>query len=114
MKLARFLAPLALVAALSAGTLGVFRGKVVRSPAQQQREGWIFVQSPRGVLREVNVSQAHVTYSEEIPAARRSKSPVADLVPGSEVTVTAEQDGSGEWRASEVEIVRLNDQRAAR
>ncbi len=114
MRLLYFVVPLALVAAMSAGTLGIFRGNVIDSPSNQHRDGWIFVQSAKGMLREVDVSKAQVTYSEDVPPGQRAKSPNADLVPGSEVTVTAEQDNGGEWHAREVEIIRLSSQRASK
>ena len=114
MRLLRIFLPLALVTAISAGTLGIFHGDVIDSPNHQHREGWIFVQSAKGMLRQVDVSKAQVTYSEDVPAGQRAKSPNADLVPGSEVTVTAEQDNGGEWHAREVEIVRLSSQRASK
>ena len=113
MRLARLFLPLFLCGVLTAGTLGVFHGDVVQSPSQQHRDGWIFVQSAKGMLREVDVSRAQVTYSEEVPASRRAKSASTDLVPGSEVTVTAEQDDAGEWHAREVEIVRVSTERAS-
>ena len=113
MRLLRLALPFFLLGALSAGTLGVFHGDVVQSP-NQHREGWIFVQSAKGMLRQVEVSHAQVSYAEEVPANQRAKTPFADLVPGSEVTVTAEQDGTGEWHAREVEIVRVSSQRAAK
>ncbi len=110
----RFLVPLALIATVSAGTLGVFRGKLVDVPAQQRRDGWIFVQSRKGVLRQVEISRARIVYSDSIPPQQRAKSPSADLVTGAEVMVTAEQDGAGEWHANEIEILNVNRQRAAR
>ncbi len=93
-------------------TLGIFRGKLVEPPPQQDRAGWIFVQSPKGMMRQVEISQARIIYADEVPEARRSASPVADLVPGTEVLVTAEQDHAGEWRATEVQILSLHSGRA--
>ena len=113
MRLARVFLPFFFCGVLTAGTLGVFHGDVVQSPNQQKRDGWIFVQSAKGMLREVDVSRAQVTYSEDVPANQRAKSAGADLVPGSEVTITAEQDDRGEWHAREVEIVRVSTQRAS-
>ncbi len=88
-------------------TLGVFRGKLVEPPPQQDRTGWIFVQSPKGMLRQVEISKAKILYADDVPQAGRSESPKADLVPGVEVLVTAEQDSAGEWRATEVQILSL-------
>lgn len=97
---------------LALATLGVFRGKLVAPPPQQDRAGWIFVQSPKGMLRQVEISKAKVLYADEVPQAGRSESPRADLVPGTEVLVTAEQDNAGEWRATEVQILSLRSGRA--
>ena len=103
-----------LVLSLAAfATLGVFRGKLVDPPAQQSRPGWIFVQSPKGMLRQVEISKAKILYSEDVPSADRSSSPNGDLVAGTEVLVTAEQDNAGEWRATEVQILSLRTGQAS-
>ncbi len=102
-----------LTSVLAFATLGVFRGKLVQPPAQQSRVGWIFVQSPKGMLRQVEISRAKVLYSDDVPMAHRSSHPAADLVPGAEVLVTAEQDTAGEWRATEIEILSLGASRAS-
>ncbi len=115
MKPAGLLAALLVTSALAlAGALGVFGGKLVRPPDQQRRAGWIFVQSPKGVLRQVEISRARITYADDIPVTRRAENPSSDLVPGVEVLVTAEQDGAGEWRAREVEILQVVAARARR
>ncbi len=101
-----------LVPLVALATLGVFRGKLVEPPPQQDRAGWIFVQSPKGMLRQVEVSKAKILYADDVPQAGRSESPRADLVPGTEVLVTAEQDNAGEWRATEVQILSLRSGRA--
>lgn len=99
------------IAAVAA--LGIFRGTLVEPPPQQSRDGWIFVQSPKGMLRQVEISKAKISYSEDVPTTGRAHSPSADLVPGAEVLVTAEQDGQGEWRATEIEILNLGRGRAS-
>lgn len=94
-------------------TLGIFRGRLVEPPQQQGGPGWVFVQSPKGMLRKVEISKARISYADEVPQAGRSDSPLADLVPGTEVLVTAEQDNAGEWRATDVEILSLRSGRAS-
>ncbi|HYY69753.1 MAG TPA: hypothetical protein VE734_08470 [Terriglobales bacterium] len=95
-----------------AGTPGIFQGQVYRD--QNTSPGWIFVQGRNGMLRRVEVSRARVIYAASVPAADRAKNPTMDLVQGAEVRVTAEQDGTGEWRASRIEIVRLSRERSSR
>lgn|SRR5512147_1280867 len=107
MKWAAALFALLVMSVVAFATLGVFRGKLVEPPPHQGRVGWIFVQSPRGTLRQVEISKARVIYGDDVPSAGRSNSPLADLIPGTEVLVTAEQDSVGEWRATEIEILSL-------
>lgn len=97
-----------LIPAAALAALGIFRGKLVEPPAQEARAGWVFVQSPRGMLRKVEITKARITYGDDVPRAGRAASPSADLVPGAEVLVTAEQDDAGEWRATEIEIQGLS------
>jgi len=113
MRWAAGICAVVLVPSLAFATLGIFRGKLVDPPPQQHQSGWIFVQSPRGMLRRVEISKARITYGEDVPSARRARSPAADLVPGTEVLVTAEQDDAGEWRATEIQILHLRTGRAA-
>ncbi len=101
-----------LCSVLALATLGIFRGKLVEPPPEQDRAGWIFVQSPKGMLRQVEISKARILYADDVPQAGRSESPRADLVPGTEVLITAEQDTAGEWRATEVQILNLRSGRA--
>lgn len=105
----RTLAAVSLTLGLSfaafAGTPGIFQGRVYQD--QSAAPGWIYVQGRNGMLRKVGVSRARVVYAASVPAAERAADPALDLVQGAEVRVTAEQDGAGEWRASRVEIVRI-------
>ena len=96
---------LALGVAAFAGTPGIFQGKI-RQDAKPT-PGWIYVQSRNGMLRKVEISRARVTYAPSVAAADRGADPVQDLIRGAEVQVTAEQDSSGEWRASHVEIMKV-------
>jgi hypothetical protein len=91
-------------AAVLAGTPGVFQGKVYQ---ENGNPGWIYVQGRNGTLRRVEVSRARVVYADSVPAGERSKDPTLDLTQGAEVRVTAEQDGSGEWRATRIEILHI-------
>ena len=94
-------------AMLSASAAGIFRGFVVEAPPAEARSGWIYVNSPKGMMRRVKVSRARVYYSQSVPLSLRNPRPAKSLVSGTEVRVTAEQDGDGEWNASEIEILRL-------
>ena len=59
------------------------------------------------MLRRVRVSDARIIYNISVPSKeQQAKSPDA-LVAGTEVRVTAEQDGNGEWHALVVEILKL-------
>lgn len=93
-----FFATLALAA-----VTGSFAGTVVSGP--EQSTSWIYVEGHNHSVRRVNVTRAKVRYSEEVPLAER-KEPVPALTDGTEVRVTAEQDESGEWRATEVDILK--------
>jgi hypothetical protein len=97
--------PLALSFAAFAGTPGIFQGRVYQD--HKAAAGWIYVQGRNGMLRKVEVSRARVVYGASVPAADRAPDPARDLIQGAEVRVTAEQDGAGEWRAIQVEIVKV-------
>jgi len=98
---------LAGVQTLSGSAAGIFRGFVVEAPPTEARSGWIYVNSPNGMMRRVKVSRAHVYYARTVPLSLRQERPAKSLVSGTEVRVTAEQDGDGEWNASEIEILHL-------
>ena len=98
---------LAGVQTVSASAAGIFRGFVVEAPPAEARSGWIYVNSPNGMMRRVKVSRARVYYAQTVPLASRKEHPAKSLVNGTEIRVTAEQDGEGEWNASEIEILRL-------
>ncbi len=98
---------LAGVQTVSASAAGIFRGFVVEAPAAEARSGWIYVNSPNGVMRRVKVSKARVYYAQTVPLSLRQERPAKSLVSGTEIRVTAEQDGDGEWNATEIEILRL-------
>jgi hypothetical protein len=90
---------------LNAGTPGSFRGTIVDGPSAAK--GWIYVQGRNGMARRVEIAHAHVTYDEEVPATQRRSKAEDGLVVGTEVRVTAEQGSDGEWKASEVEILKV-------
>jgi hypothetical protein len=69
--------------------------------------GWIYIQSRNDMLRRVSVSAAKVFYAEEIPENQRRVQPSRCLRAGAEVRVMAEQDEHGDWRAQQIEILRL-------
>jgi hypothetical protein len=110
MKGLAFLLPAVLVAfllPLSAEISGTFRGVIVHAPAGEPTQGWIYVAGRNGNLRRAEVSHAQVRYARSVPVRLRAKDPFRGLKEGAEVRVTASQDGKGEWRASQVEILKV-------
>ncbi len=87
------------------GVAGTFRGMIVRGP--DAWPGWVYVAGRNHSLRRVEVSRASVTYDDGVPMRLRKKNPRQSLAPGADVRVTADQDDQGEWRATEIEILRL-------
>ena len=96
---------LGLTAVVSAGTPGSFRGTIVDGP-HDAGKNWIYVQGRNGMARRVDISHARVSYDESVPTATRLAKPEDALTTGAEVRVTAEQGSDGEWRASQVEILK--------
>ena len=91
-----------------AGTPGVFRGTVVPAPSQgpdPADAGWLYVEGRNHLVRRVALGRAVIVYGEEIPEKQRAAHP--QLIDGTEVRVTAEQDLHGEWHALRVEILGL-------
>lgn len=87
---------------------GTFRGKIAEPPANEPSiKGWIFVEGRNRMLRRVEVAHAEIVYGEEVPASEHRHCNADCLNTGQEVRVTAHQDGSGEWHAKRVEILRL-------
>lgn len=110
MKRLGFFTVAALLACLlpvSAEISGTFRGVIVHAPQGEARQGWIYVQGRNGNLRRAEVSHAQVLYASSVPARLRQTEPARSLKEGAEVRVTASQDGNGEWRASQVEILKV-------
>ncbi len=92
-------------------TPGIFQGRIYQPGKQSLPEGWIYVLGRNHMLRKVEISRATIEYADTVPAGERADQPPAALVDGTEVRVTAEQDKSGEWRASRVEIIKLSRSR---
>jgi hypothetical protein len=90
---------------LNAGTPGSFRGTIVDGASPEK--GWIYVQGRNGMARRVNIAHARVAYDEDVPASERRPKAEDGLLVGTEVRVTAEQGSDGEWRASEMEILKV-------
>lgn len=91
---------------------GTFQGRVIDPPLNQRVvRGWIYVQGRNHMLRRVEVSHAEIVFANNVPASQKHKCNADCLTPGQEIRVTAEQDGSGEWRAKRVEILRLTTNR---
>jgi hypothetical protein len=100
----------------SAGLLGVFQGKIVKSttdhpPPSSSKlpQHWLYIESRNGSVRRVNVSSARVEYDDDFPPKHRRRNPADALRLRAEVRITAEQDhtddGSGDWQAQEVLIL---------
>ncbi|HEX4605780.1 MAG TPA: hypothetical protein VH724_17395 [Candidatus Angelobacter sp.] len=87
---------------------GTFRGKVVDTPASETAvSGWIYVQGRNHMLRRVEVAHAAIVFGEDIPVSQQRKCNSECLRAGQEVRITAHQDTSGEWRAKQVEILKI-------
>ena len=97
---------LLLATSLPASTPASFRGRVIEFPTSG-KANMIFVMSRNGSLRRVDVAQAKVSYSEDVPVSMRRKQPSKHLKHGTEVRVLAEENGHGMWRAHSVEILAL-------
>ncbi len=93
----------ALAVALWASTPGTFRGIVVHA---SQPGKWVYVRGPRGITRRVDLSQAKVIFGPSVPASAQSKDGLRSIAEGSEVRITAVQDGGGEWKATQVEVLK--------
>jgi hypothetical protein len=86
---------------------GTFRGTLVEDPATQDSRQWIYLQSPNGSIRRVEISTAQMVFGEDLnPSVRPAKASDA-LRKGAGLRVTASQDESGEWTATRVEIVQM-------
>jgi hypothetical protein len=82
---------------------GVFQGQIVT--AKKPRQGWLYVLSKNGYLRQVEVKRAEVEYDDDFPARDRRTHPVDSLRPPAVIRVTANQDAEGQWHASHILIV---------
>ena len=82
---------------------GSFAGTVVSGPGTS--DTWLYVQGRNHSVRRVYVSGAKFRYDSEMPGSERKKPVPTSLPAGTQVRVTAEQDETGEWRATDVEIL---------
>lgn len=89
---------------LSAGTPGSFAGTVVNGP--ERSDTWVYVEGHHHSLRRVYVSGAKILYARDVPSSERQSPVPTKLTAGTEVRVTAEQDDAGEWRATQIEILK--------
>ena len=90
-------------AVAAAGTPGTFRGFLIEGA--HTKHGWMYVQSRNDMLRLVRIRGAVVSYDDKVPVNQRLPHPADSLRPGAEVRVTAVDDGRGNWRAREIEIL---------
>ena len=86
---------------------GTFRGTLVGDPVNQDSHHWVYLQSPNGSIRRVEISRAELVYADEIGRQRHPAKASDALQKGTGVRVTASQDESGEWAATRVEIVQM-------
>ena len=99
-------AVLLLAAAAWGGTPGTFRG--ILGEVADRKPGWMYVRGQHDMVRVVYVRRAEVRYDDSIPREQRNQLPRRALTAGAEVRVTAEQDARGDWRATEIEILKLS------
>jgi hypothetical protein len=104
---------LVLATGLYAGPSGTFLGTLVSASGSRSEARWIFVKGKNDVIRRVEISAAKVAYAESVPSEQRKQPAAAGLQPGTEIRVTAAQDAKGEWRASRIEIVAVENAPAA-
>ena len=103
---------LVLILLFSAGVFaagGSFVGQVVNGPNADAGKKWVFVQSKKGATRKVEISSAKVVFDDDVQKKDRTAKPEDAIKEGAQVRVTASQDSSGEWKASEVEILKSGD-----
>lgn len=92
-----------------ASPVGVFQGELIAGP----HAGVVFVRSPNGHLRRVQLAKAKVRFDDRIPFSQRTSDPIDALQRGALVRVTAEQDDVGEWLAREIVLLKLGERRMA-
>jgi hypothetical protein len=107
----RVLLLLALASLFATATPGIFEGIVYEANEPKVPNGWILVQGRNGMLRKVEISRARVVYAESVPRKDRVGKPSVALVHGTEIRVTAEPDSAGNWRATNIEILRVTKKR---
>jgi hypothetical protein len=93
-----------LILAATAVADGSFLGQVVKRPTADAGKNWVYIQGPHLSMRRVDISGAKIKFSSSIGKKEAKLEDV--LREGAQVRVTASQDGQGEWKASEVEIVK--------
>jgi hypothetical protein len=94
-----------LVSVGAGAATGSFTGQVVNAPSLEGGKKWVFVQGKKGATRKVEISSAKVVLGKEVPKQARVGNPEDAVREGAQVRVTASQDESGEWKASEVEVL---------
>jgi len=92
-------------------TSGSFRGIIVEPPESDAKHGVIYIKGRNGLVRKVDISAAVIVYGDSVPREKRQNKPESALKSGTDVRVTAEQGDSGNWKASEIEIVGPDDDR---
>jgi len=104
-KVIRILWLLIITATMAMAANGSFVGQVVNGPILDSEQKWIYVQAPKGQTRRVEISNAKVRFAATGSSKNRPAKPEDAIREGVRVRVTASQDGRGEWKATEVEIL---------
>lgn len=86
---------------------GTFRGTLIQDPVTQDSHKWVYLQSPNGSVRRVEISHAQLVYAEEISRKAHPLKASEALRKGAGLRITASQDQNGEWAATRVEIVEI-------
>lgn len=97
---------LLLLLGAAAAVIGVFEGELLASP----QAGWLYVKGANGFVRRVELGTATVTYGSSVPLEARSGTAAEHLQKGTRVRVTAQPRDDGEWRARQIELLRLAPQ----
>jgi len=86
---------------------GTFRGTLVQDPVTQGPQTWLYLQSPNGSVRRVEVSHAELVYGEEIRRQPHPAKASEVLRQGVCLRIRAAQNEAGEWADIRVEIIEM-------
>src|SRR3954466_11772985 len=89
---------------------GSFTGQVVNGPNLDSNKKWVYVQASKGAVRRGESFHAKGVYGGGVAEKEREPKAEDGVHEGSQVRVTAAQNGEGEWEASHVEILKTAPQ----